>query len=99
MGGMSLESWLSDGLVAYLTAEVQLQTRRVSYDPVQFRSHLKPGDVVLDPFNGVGSTGYVALKMLRKYIGFELKPEYARIADRNLQSAASSVGDLFADAA
>jgi len=44
---MSLESWLSDGLVAYLTAEVQLQTRRVAYDPVQFLSHLKPGDVVL----------------------------------------------------
>lgn len=63
------------------------------------RLYTKPGDVVMDPFNGVGSSGYVALKMLRKYIGFELKPEYARIADRNLQEAAQSVGDLFEIAA
>lgn len=62
------------------------------------RLYSKPGDVVLDPFNGIGSTGYVALKMLRKYIGFELKPEYAKIADRNLQEAEKSIGDLFATA-
>jgi hypothetical protein len=59
------------------------------------RLYSKPGDVVLDPFNGIGSTGYVALKMLRKYIGFELKPEYAEIANRNLSEAQQSVGDLF----
>lgn len=62
------------------------------------RLYSKPGDVVLDPFNGIGSTGYVALKMLRKYIGFELKPEYAKIANRNLQEAEKSIGDLFATA-
>lgn len=59
------------------------------------RLYSKPGDVVMDPFNGVGSSGFVALKMLRKYIGFELKPEYAKIANRNLEAAAQSVGDLF----
>jgi hypothetical protein len=47
MAGMSLESWLSDGLVAYLTAEVRLQTRRAAYDPILFRNYLRPGDVVL----------------------------------------------------
>lgn len=35
-----------------------------------------PGDIVLDPFNGIGSTGYVSLKLGRRYIGFELKREY-----------------------
>jgi hypothetical protein len=63
------------------------------------RLYSKPGDVVMDPFNGIGSTGYVALKMMRRYIGFELKPEYAAQADRNLQEAAASVGDLFGVAA
>jgi hypothetical protein len=63
------------------------------------RLYSKPGDVVMDPFNGIGSTGYVALKMMRRYIGFELKPEYAAQADRNLQEAAASVGDLFGMAA
>jgi len=47
-----------------------------------------PGDLVLDPFNGIGSTGYQAVKMGRRYIGIELKPEYARQAARFLESAA-----------
>ena len=59
------------------------------------RLYSKPGDVILDPFNGVGSTGYVALKMLRKYIGFELKPDYAKVAGRNLEQASKSLGELF----
>jgi DNA modification methylase len=56
-----------------------------------------PGDVVLDPFNGVGSTGWCALKAGRKYVGVELKPTYFQVAVRNLQDAASSKQhDLFA---
>jgi hypothetical protein len=62
------------------------------------RLYSKPGDVVMDPFNGIGSTGYQAVKMMRRYIGFELKPEYAKQADRNLKDAEASVGDLFAQA-
>jgi DNA modification methylase len=46
-----------------------------------------PGDLVLDPFNGIGSTGYQAVKMGRRYLGVELKPEYARQAARFLQQA------------
>lgn len=63
------------------------------------RLYSKPGDVVMDPFNGIGSTGYQAVKMMRRYIGFELKPEYAKQADRNLKDAAASMGDLFGVAA
>lgn len=46
-----------------------------------------PGDVVLDPFNGIGSTGYQAVKMGRKYLGVELKPEYAKQAAKFLSEA------------
>lgn len=60
------------------------------------RLYSKPGDVVMDPFNGIGSTGYQAVKMFRRYLGFELKPEYAAQADKNLKGAEASVGDLFA---
>ena len=60
------------------------------------RLYSKPGDVVMDPFNGIGSTGYQAIKMFRRYLGFELKPEYAAQADKNLRDAELSVGDLFA---
>lgn len=62
------------------------------------RLYSKPGDVILDPFNGIGSTGYQAVKMLRRYIGFELKPEYANMAGRNLSDAEASIGDLFGGA-
>jgi hypothetical protein len=51
------------------------------------RLYSKPGDVVMDPFNGIGSTGYQAIKGLRRYLGFELKPEYAEQAGANLRSA------------
>lgn len=39
-----------------------------------------PGDIVLDPFNGIGSTGWVSLKNNRRYIGFELKESYFSLA-------------------
>jgi len=35
-----------------------------------------PGDTVLDPFAGIGSTGYQAVEMGRKFIGIELKTSY-----------------------
>ena len=46
-----------------------------------------PGDVVLDPFNGIGSTGYQALKMGRKYVGVELKESYYNLSVKNLRQA------------
>lgn len=46
-----------------------------------------PGDTVLDPFNGIGSSGYVSLKLNRKYVGCELKPSYFRSAVTNLNRA------------
>lgn len=58
-----------------------------------------PGDVILDPFNGIGSTGWQALRMGRRYMGVELKPEYARQAARFLAEAEASRGSLFATAA
>lgn len=60
------------------------------------RLYTKPGDVVMDPFNGIGSTGYQAIHMMRRYVGFELKREYAEQAGRNLKAAENSAGDLFA---
>jgi DNA modification methylase len=35
-----------------------------------------PGDTIFDPFNGIGSTGYVAIKQDRRYLGIELKSSY-----------------------
>lgn len=56
-----------------------------------------PGDVVLSPFAGIGSEGYQALKMGRRFVGCELKGSYFKQAALNLERAekAESVGDLF----
>ena len=42
-------------------------------------------DIVLDPFNGIGTTTYVAEKMNRKYIGIELSKKYCDIAISRLE--------------
>lgn len=47
------------------------------------------GDLVLDPFNGIGSVGYVALQQGRQYLGIELKESYFKQALKNLTSAVS----------
>ncbi len=43
------------------------------------------GDGVLDPFSGAGTTGLVALKHGRSYMGIELNPAYAAMADRRIR--------------
>lgn len=50
-----------------------------------------PGDLVLDPFAGVGSTGYEALKHYRRFVGMELKESYWRQAVFNLKRAEAEV--------
>jgi DNA modification methylase len=46
-----------------------------------------PGDVVLSPFAGIGSEGYVALEEGRRFVGIELKSSYYQQACRNLEAA------------
>ena len=41
----------------------------------------KKGDTILDPFSGAGTTGVVAEKLGRKYIGIELNPKYVKMSD------------------
>lgn len=47
-----------------------------------------PGDVVLDPFAGSGTTGVVALPRERHFVGIELNPDYLDIAERRIAKAA-----------
>lgn len=46
-----------------------------------------PGDIVLDPFDGIGSTGFQAVKMGRRHVGVELKGSYYAMAAENLKLA------------
>ena len=42
----------------------------------------KKGDIVLDPFFGSGTTGYVAQRLYRKWLGIELNKDYIKIAEK-----------------
>lgn len=60
-----------------------------------------PKDLVLSPFTGIGSEGYVALQEGRRFVGFELKRAYYDVACKNLEHAVAvknRQGDLFAAA-
>ncbi|SDZ74564.1 site-specific DNA-methyltransferase [Rubrimonas cliftonensis] len=45
----------------------------------------KPGDVVLDPFFGAGTTGAVAKRLRRRWIGIEREPAYVEAARRRIE--------------
>jgi modification methylase len=46
----------------------------------------KPRDVVLDPFFGTGTTGAVATRLGRRWIGIEREPAYIRVAEERIAS-------------
>jgi DNA modification methylase len=54
----------------------------------------KEGDTVLDPFSGSGTTGEVALKHGRNYIGLELNPDYAAISEKRITDAVGMFAEL-----
>lgn len=51
-----------------------------------------PGDTVLDPFLGSGTTSVVAKKLGRHYIGIDLEEEYALLAEKRLEMTSSDDG-------
>ena len=46
-----------------------------------------PNDLVLSPFAGIGSEGYVAVTKGRRFVGIELKPSYFNVAVNNMRDA------------
>ncbi|WP_337187724.1 site-specific DNA-methyltransferase [Phenylobacterium sp.] len=44
----------------------------------------RPGDVILDPFFGTGTTGAVARRLGRRFVGIEREAEYAKIAEARI---------------
>lgn len=58
-----------------------------------------PDDIVLSPFMGIGSEGYVSVEMGRRFVGVELKRSYYEQATRNLEAATMKTADLFSEIA
>lgn len=45
-----------------------------------------PGDIILDPFMGSGTTCVAAAELERHYIGIELNPDYIKLAEKRLEA-------------
>ena len=65
--------------------------------PLRVLRHLialasEPGDLVLDPFMGVGSTGVAAVEAGRRFVGMEREAPYVEAARRRLESVTTAAG-------
>lgn len=78
-------------------AEDERHVAPMALDLIERAIHLwsNPGDVIFDPYSGIGSTGYMAIKTGRRFIGSELKTAYFKQAVKNISQARESHGGLF----
>lgn len=58
------------------------------------RASTRPGDLILDPFAGSGTTGVAAIRLGRRFIGWERDPKYHAIAMKRLEAAREQL-DMF----
>ena len=58
------------------------------------RAGSKPGDIVLDPFMGAGTTAVVARSEKRNFIGFELNANFCSMAFDRLKKRGLTLDDL-----
>ena len=67
--------------------------------PVELMKYLiklitPPGGIVLDPFNGSGSTGCAAVELGFDYIGCELDPKYVEISEKRIEAWLKTVDPI-----
>ena len=83
----------SDWLIPICTGGERIKDKGKKAHPTQkpeallhrvLLSSTNPGDLILDPFFGTGTTGAVAAKLGRRYIGIERDATYARVAKERL---------------
>jgi modification methylase len=77
-----------DGKKAHPTQKPEALLHRV------LLASTKPGDLVLDPFFGTGTTGAVAKRLGRRFIGIEREKDYAALAKARLAAVEPAPADL-----
>jgi modification methylase len=79
-----------DGRKAHPTQKPEALLHRV------ILASTKPGDVVLDPFFGTGTTGALARRLGRRWLGIERDPDYAALAKARIASVVPVAHELIA---
>ena len=72
-------------LATMATPEAHFATYPIELPETCLLAGSRPGGLILDPFNGAGTTGLAALKNGRRYIGIELNPAYIEITHQRFQ--------------
>lgn len=57
------------------------------------KSSSNPGDLILDPCMGSGTTGVASIMTRRKFVGIELNPEYFKIAKQRIEEAEKIIAE------
>ena len=57
------------------------------------KMYTAPGQLVIDPFSGIGTTGYVSVEQGRDYIGIELKESFHKMSIDNCNKAQQKYGE------
>jgi site-specific DNA-methyltransferase (adenine-specific) len=76
-------------LVSISSESKRIADNHVAVYPVDFAKYFikgstKPGDLVLDPFMGTGTTAVASKELSRNYLGFELQKDYIEVAEKRL---------------
>ena len=98
----SLDAWTEQKLPFLIVPKASTNEKKaetinnnhITVKPVRLMSYLitmnsRPGDIVLDPFVGSGTTCIAAKLLGRKYIGIEKKEEYHKIAVNRIEHAST----------
>ena len=94
--GKPEQKWLKGGGGTGISARENIKAKNIhpTVKPLKLMSYLvtigsRPGDTILDPFMGSGTTGVAAKIPHRDFIGFEIERKYFEIAQQRIENKAA----------
>src|SRR3989344_2650722 len=103
MNNLEPKKWLQYSFSIWKDIRKNKEENKLKH-PAMFPTHLtsriieiftrEDGEVILDPFMGIGSTIISSRELNRKGVGFELSKEYTKIAKERLNEIQKSLDDL-----
>ena len=87
-------SWMRDATVSTTPPAKKLHPWEQAVEPfeVLVKEHSKPGELVVDPFTGSGTTGVAALRAGRRFLGAEIDPAFATHAAERIRVDSGEMG-------
>ena len=95
------QKWLKGGGGTGISDRENIKAKNIhpTVKPIKLATYLitigsRPGDTILDPFMGSGTTGVAAKMLHRNFIGFEIEGKYFEIAKERIEKRAAT-RDIF----